>query len=266
MFDSGKIPKNIYLIKKGQIRFDLKSSVIGLHKLIKFLYNKILNNELYSKLSFTKKKMLLPPEITSEMHKYLKEPKLEGLKVQNNEFNKEMKNVQNFHITLLIGIDAVGLEEIFLKIPYIMKGTAMKNIICYEFSVEQIDYLLKEEKSIRFNFVSNSIKKILSLIERLQGIKKNCVEMANIKYNSKKESIFEKVLYSRDYFPLIIKKKNNSNVNIKNNISENKLRLKNDINFYDNIYDILNKTNPNQIKSEEKKEIKINKEEIEKNE
>ena len=266
LFDSGKIPKNIYLIKKGQIRFDLKSSVIGLHKLIKFLYNKILNNELYSKLSFTKKKMLLPPEITSEMHKYLKEPKLEGLKVQNNEFNKEMKKVQNFHITLLIGIDAVGLEEIFLKIPYIMKGTAMKNIICYEFSVEQIDYLLKEEKSIRFNFVSNSIKKILSLIERLQGIKKNCVEMANIKYNSKKESIFEKVLYSRDYFPLIIKKKNNSNVNIKNNISENKLRLKNDINFYDNIYDILNKTNPNQIKLEEKKEIKINKEEIEKNE
>ena len=52
----------------------------------------------------------------------------------------------------------------------------------------------------------------------------------------------------------------------KNNVSENKLRLKNDINFYDNIYVILNKTNPNQIKSEEKKEIKIDKEEIEKNE
>ena len=269
LFDSGKIPKNIYLIKKGQIRFELKSSVVGLHKLIKFLYNKILNNDLYTKLSFAKKKMVLPPEISSEMHKYLKEPKLEGLKMQNNEFVKEMKKIQNFHITLLIGVDAVGLEEIFLKIPYIMKGTAMKNIICYEFSVEQIDYLLKEEKSIRYNYVSSSIKKILSLIERLQGIKKNCVEMANIKYNSKKESLFEKVLYSGNYFPLIRKKNNRSSANIhqnKNNVSENKLRLKNDINFYDNIYVILNKTNPNQIKSEEKKEIKIDKEEIEKNE
>ena len=271
LFDSGKIPKNIYLIKKGQIRFELKSSVVGLHKLIKFLYNKILNNDLYTKLSFAKKKMVLPPEISSEMHKYLKEPKLEGLKMQNNEFVKEMKKIQNFHITLLIGVDAVGLEEIFLKIPYIMKGTAMKNIICYEFSVEQIDYLLKEEKSIRYNYVSSSIKKILSLIERLQGIKKNCVEMANIKYNSKKESLFEKVLYSGNYFPLIRKKNNRSSANIhqnknKNNVSENKLRLKNDINFYDNIYVILNKTNPNQIKSEEKKEIKMDKEEIEKNE
>lgn len=266
MFDSGIMPKNIYLVKKGQIRFDLQSSVVGLHKLIRYLYNKILNNELYKKLSFTKKKMVLPPEITTEMNKYLREPKLEGLKMQNNEFIKEMKKVQTFHITLLIGVDAVGLEEIFMKIPYIMKGTAMKNIICYEFSVEQIDYLLKEEKAIRFNFVSNSIKKILSLIERIQGIKKNCVEMANIKYNSRKESIFEKVLYSREYFPLIRKKNNSSNTNIKNNISENKLRLKNDINFYDNIYDILNKTNPNQIKSEKKKEIRINKEEIEKNE
>lgn len=274
LFDSGKMPKNIYLVKKGQIRFDLKSSVIGLHKLIKFLYSKILNNGLYSKLSLAKKKSVLPPEITSEMHKYLKEPKLEGLKMQNNDFIKEMKKIQEFHITLLIGVDAVGLEEIFLKIPYIMKGTTMKNVICYEFSVEQIDYLLKEEKSIRYNFVSNSIKKILSLIERLQGIKKNCVEMANIKYNSKKESIFEKVLYSSEYFPPIRKKNNSSSINIhqnknKNNVSENKLRLKNDINFYDNIYDILNKTNPNQIKlkSEEKKEVKINKEEeVEKNE
>ena len=271
LFDSEKMPKNLFLVKKGQIRFDLKSSVIEIHKLIKFLYNKIVNNELYSKLSLAKKKMVLPPEITSEMHKYLKEPKLDGLKMQNNEFIQEMKKVQNFHISLLIGVEAVGLEEIFLKIPYIMKGTAMKNIICYEFSVEQIDYLLKEEKSIRYNFISSSIKKILSLIERLQGIKKNCVEMANIKYNSKKESLFEKAIYSSEYFP-IIRKKNNSSSHTdiknrnKNNISENKLRLKNDINFYENIYDILNKTNPNEIKSEEKKEIKINKEEIEKNE
>jgi CRP-like cAMP-binding protein len=42
LFNSGNTPKNIYLVKEGQISLDLKCSVIGLHKLIKFLYNKML--------------------------------------------------------------------------------------------------------------------------------------------------------------------------------------------------------------------------------
>ena len=77
-----------------------------------------------------------------------------------------------FHITLLIGVEVVGLEDIFMRIPYLMKATAVKKIICYEFAVEQIETLLQGEKEIRFNFVMSSVKKILSLIERLQGIKK----------------------------------------------------------------------------------------------
>ena len=252
MFDSGKMPKNIFFIKEGQIKFELKCSVLEIHKLIKFLYNKITTNEYFSNLTTAKKNIILPKETINEIHKYIRESKLDNLKMQNIEFINEMNKVKTFHISLLIGVDAVGLEEIFMKIPYIMRGTIMKNVICYEFAVEKIHTLLKEEKRIRFNFTMNSIKKILSLMERLQGIKKNCVEMANFKFNTKSESLFEKAFSSTQYFPIIHNKKiikNNSSNNIKNNLSENKLRITNDINYNDNIYDILNKTNPNKNKS-----------------
>ena len=263
LFNSGTIPKNIFLVKEGQISLDLKCSVIEIHKLIRFLFNKITTNDLFSKFSLSKKKLILPPEINNELHKYLKEPKLERLKMQNNEFIREMNKTRTFHITLLIGVEAVGLEEIFMKIPYIMKATAVKNVTCYEFAVEQIHNLLREEKEIRFNFTSNSVKKILSLMERLQGIKKNCVEMSNAKYNIKNESIFQKAFSSTQYFPPITKKaKKNNSTNDKNNNNniknldhhENKLIIKDDINFHDNIYSILNKTIPNRSKSNERNE------------
>ena len=237
LYDFGQIPKNILLIKEGQIRFDLKCSVMEIHKLIQFLYNKILKNDIFSKLPTSKKKLILTPEITSKIHKYLKEPKLERLKMQTDEFVKEMNKIRIFHMSLLIGVEAVGLEEIFMNIPYLMKATVMKNVKCYEFSVEQIYNLLKEGKKIRFTFALSSIKKILSLMERLQGIKKNCVEMNNVRYNLKNEKIFENSFSSIEHFPKI--NNVNNNYNIENKSNENNLKKNNDSNYIDNIRDIL---------------------------
>ena len=266
LFNSGKIPKNIFLVKDGQISLDLNSSVIGLHKLIKFLYNKITTNEIFSKFSKSKRNSILPPEVSAQIHKYFKEPKLERLKMQNNDFISEMNKVKTFHITLLIGVESVGLEDIFMKIPYLMKATAVKNISCYEFAVEQINNLLKDEKEVKLNFVASSVKKILSLIERLQSIKKNCVEMANAKFNKKNESIFDEAFSSTNFFPSISNRnnrnnsyqnrynKNNNSVN--NNKNKNKLIINNDINYKDNIYNILNKTNSNRSKTKSKSKSK----------
>ena len=259
LFNSGKMPKNIYLVKEGQISLDLNCSVIGLHKLIKFLYNKITTNEIFTKFSKAKRNQILPPEISNGIHKYFKESKLERLKMQNNDFIAEMNKVKTFHITLLIGVESVGLEDIFMKIPYLMKATAVKNISCYEFAVEQINNLLKEEKEVKFNFVQCSVNKILSLIERLQSIKKNCVEMANAKFNKKSESIFDKAFSPASLFPAISNRNNSyqnktskNNNSVRNEKKKNKLVINNDINYKDNIYNILNKTNSNKSKSKSK--------------
>jgi len=267
LFEFGQIPKNILLIKEGQIRFDLKCSVLEIHKLIHFLYNKILKNDIFSKLPTSKKKLILSPEITNKIHNYLKEPKLERLKMQTDEFVKEMNKVRTFHMSLLIGVEAVGLEEIFLNIPYLMKATVMKNVKCYEFSVEQIYNLLKEGKKIRFTFSLCSIKKILSLMERLQEIKKNCVEMSNVRYNIKNEKIFENSISTIEYFPKI--NKVTSNDNFENKSNDNNLKINNDSNYIDNIYEILEiktpKSNGKEKDKEQEKELGQEKEQNETN-
>lgn len=261
LYEFGQIPKNIFLLKEGQIRFDLKCSIIEIHKLIHFLYNKILKNDIFSKLPSSKKKLILSPEITSKINKYLKEPKLERLKMQTNEFVNEMNKIRIFHMSLLIGVEAVGLEEIFMNIPYLMRATIMKDVKCYEFSVEQIYNLLKEGKKIRFTFALCSIKKILSLMERLQGIKKHCVEMSNVRYNIKNEKMFENSFSSIEHFPKINKVNNNE---LENKSNENNLKINNDSNYIDNIYDILEIKTPKsnekeleQEKNETNEEYKI---------
>jgi len=248
LFDYGMIPKNLYLVKEGQISLDLKISVLEIHNLIKFLYSNIINNNYFKGLPKYKKLEILPHPIMNQLYKYMREPRLERLKMQNFRFISEMNKVQNFRITILMGVEAVGLEEIFLNIPYLMKGIVVKKIVCYELAVDKINYMLKEEKQIRVNYAMKSIKKILSLIERLQSIKSNCVEMASSKYNIKSDEFFDKV-FSSTQFPLLKNSKSNDNMLLYNqsdkdkNNCKKKLATNEDIDYKEDINILLNKAN-----------------------
>ena len=260
LFDYGKIPKNLYLVKEGQISLDLKISVLEIHNLIKFLYSNIINNVYFKGLPKYKKLEILPHAVMNQLYKYMREPKLERLKMQNFRFIKEMNKIQNFRITILMGVEAVGLEEIFLNIPYLMKGIVVKKIVCYELAVDKINYMLKEEKQIRVNYAMKSITKILSLIERLQSIKSNCVEMASSKYNMKSDEFFDKV-FSSTQFPLLKNSKSDDNMLFYNqsdkdkNNYKRKLATKEEIDYKEDINIILNKANSiNQSITLDKKE------------
>ena len=190
----------------------------------------------------------------------MREPRLERLKMQNFRFIQEMNKIQNFRITILMGIEAVGLEEIFMNIPYLMKGIVVKKIVCYELAVDKIKYMLKEEKQISVNYAMKSIKKILSLIERLQSIKSNCVEMASSKYNLKSDEFFDKV-FSSTQFPLLKNSKSNDNMLLYNqsdkdkNNYKRKLAINEDIDYKEDINILLNKANSiNKSTTLEKKE------------
>ena len=115
LFDFGENPKNLLLVKEGQISLDLKISVLEIHNLIKFLYSNIINNVYFKGLPKYKKLEILPHAVMNQLYKYMREPKLERLKMQNFRFIKEMNKIQNFRITILMGVEAVGLEEIFLN-------------------------------------------------------------------------------------------------------------------------------------------------------
>ena len=248
LFDFGMMPKNLFLVKEGQISLDLKISVLEIHNLIKFLFSNIMNNIYFKGLTKGKKMEIIPQEIMAQLYKFIREPKLDRLKMQNFRFIQEMNKIQNFRITILMGVEAVGLEEIFLNIPYLMKGIVVKKIVCYELAVDKINYMLKEEKQIRASYAMKSIKKILSLIERLQSIKMNCVEMASSRYNIKSDAFFDKV-FSSTQFPSLKNSRSNDNMllyNPSNKIKDNykkKLATNEDIDYKEDINILLNKAN-----------------------
>ena len=248
LFNYGVNPSHLFLIKEGQISLDLKMSILEIHKLIKFLYSHIVGHEYFKSLNRSKKAEILPRETVTEIYKYMNEPRLDRIKMQNYLFVKEMNRTQNFRLTILMNVEALGLEEIFMKIPYLMKATALEKVVCYELAVEKIDIMLRDEKQIRISYLKKSVKKILSLIERLQSIKKNCVEMATSKFNSKNDSLYDKV-FSATKFPLLKNSQSSDNMIFynqnKKNIDnyKNKLSTNESINYKENINTIMVKAN-----------------------
>ena len=248
LFDYGVIPKNLYLVKEGHISLDLKISVLEIHNLIKFLYNNIINNHFFKNLSNNKKNEILPRQALTEINKYIREPKLDRIKMQNFRFIQEMNRVQNFRITILMGVDALGLEEIFLRIPYLMKGVVVKNLICYEIAVDKIYLMLKDEKQIAYTYTKKSVTKILTLMERLQSIKKNCVDMANNKYNIKNDALFDDEIPSTQ-LPLLKNNISSDNMNLYNQINKNKdnyrkkMATNDNINYKEDINVLMEKAN-----------------------
>ena len=183
LFSNGTIPRSLILLQYGRISLELKASVIDIHNLIKFTYNNILTNPIYSKLSQGNKNKYLPNEKLSIIKNYINDPILTRLKMHNNRFIEEMNVVRNYQIKNLTDNESMGLEEIFLRLPYLMKSIVLsEKIYCYEIALEHIDKMLNIGKDILYDYLKFSINKVLSLIERLQNIKQNSINMSLVKY------------------------------------------------------------------------------------
>lgn len=192
LFIFGSNPKSLILLKEGKVSLELKASIIDLHNLIKYLWENIHLSKWYKKLNSNLRKELIPNYLENKIKEYIDEPIFTSLKVYGEQFIQEMNKIKTYQISMLTNNEIIGLEEIYLNIPYIMKGTVNDNrIYCYEITVEHINKFLAEEKQILYPFVKSSINKIISLIERLQNFKTNGVNMAKNKYE-KDNSNFNK--------------------------------------------------------------------------
>ena len=188
LFSNGTIPKSLILLQSGRVSLELKASAIDIHNLIKFTYSNILTNPIFSKLRQGNKNKYLPNEKLFIIKNYINDPILTRLKMHNNRFIEEMNIVKNYQIKNLTNNETIGLEEIFLRLPYLMKSTVIsEKICCYEIGLEHIDKMLNNGKDIIHDFIKLSINKILSLIERFQNIKQNNINMSLVKYE--KEAI-----------------------------------------------------------------------------
>ena len=183
LFAFGSNPKGLFFIKQGKVSLELNSSIIDLHNLIKYLWENIFTSKWYKLLTNYQKKELIPSNIENEIKEYINEPIFITLKVYGEEFIKEMNKINRYTISILTHKEIIGLEELYLNVPYIMKGIVIDNRInCYEISVENINKFIQEEKQILFPFVKSAVNKIISFIRRLQNIKKNGINMSKSKF------------------------------------------------------------------------------------
>ena len=192
LFIFGSDPKSLILLKEGKVSLELKASIIDLHNLIKFLWDSIRLNKWYKTLNNNLQKEIIPNRVEKKIRKYIEEPIFGILKVYGEKFIQEMNKIKAYQISVLTRKEIIGLEEIYLNIPYLMKGTVNDNkIYCYEISVEHINKCLNDEKQIVYHFCKSSINKIISLIERLQNLKSNGINMAKSKFDKEKKTLMD---------------------------------------------------------------------------
>ena len=183
LFSNGTIPHSLILLKSGRISIEFKGSVIDIHNLIKYIYNNIFTNPLFSKLSQGNKNRYLPNNKLAIIKNYINDPVLTRLKMHNNEFIAEMNIIKNYQVKIITKDETIGLEEIFLRLPYIMKSIVIsQKIYCYELAMEHFNKILNNGKEIIHSYIRFSLNRIISLIERLQNIKQNEINMSLFKY------------------------------------------------------------------------------------
>ena len=212
LFSNGTIPRSLILLKSGLISLEMKGSVIDIHNLIKYIYNNIFTNPLFSKLSQGKKNKFLPNYKLAIIKTYINDPILLRLKTYSSKFIQEMNVVRNYQIKILTANETLGLEEIFLRLPYLMKSIVIsEKMFCYELDIEHIDKMLSNGKDVIDSYINFSMNKIISLIERIQSIKENCINMSLAKYE--KYHLLKNAIDERD----------SNKINGKKNKEENKI-------------------------------------------
>ena len=230
LFSQGTIPSSLILVKSGRISLELRCSIIDIQNLIKFIFENIFLNPIFKRLTQNQKNRYMSNQKIINIKSYINDYTLMRLKTHNKEFIDEMKTIRTYTITILTNNELIGLEEIFLRMPYIAKATVINNKVeCYELSLNNLDKLLSSGKEVLLSYTKYTMNKISTLIERLQNIKQNYINMSLAKYEVKNSNKNDKSV-----------KNLNISVNFGKNINE---EIKNNGAkiFYNN---------PNQINSE----------------
>ena len=183
LFNSDEMPKNLILLKEGQLSLSIKCSIIDINKIIENICDKVIlenSDELLHKKIITKDKI-------RTLKRYVDEDEvLSNLKEYSMEFINEIHKKRTFQIAMVNSAETIGLEEIFLQIPYITQGVVMsEKMISYDLEVEKIKTLLLETNLISYNYLKTAISKIFSLIERLYNLKQNWIDISKMRHETK---------------------------------------------------------------------------------
>ena len=183
LFNFGSPLEGLILLKEGKVSMEIKASILDLHDLIKYLWEKIEENGFFQDLSVQLKQSLIPTNIEKKIKEYIDKPLFPKLKKYGEKFIEEMNKIKTFQICTFSNKEILGLEEFYLGIPYIMRGTVYGNrITCYKIDKDNFKTILNKERQIVVQYIKSSINKIISLIDRLQSLKINQIKICKAKF------------------------------------------------------------------------------------
>ena len=220
LFIHGTIPKSIIFISKGKISLEFSGSILDIQNILKYIYTNILNNPLFKQISPNSRNKLLPIKALNSIRNYANDQTLLRLKTHNAKFINEIKKIRSHHIKILTTNEVIGLEEIYLKLPYLMKATvSSENVYAFELGLDYFDKIINNEKEVIYPFVKCSINKLLVFVERIQTIKKNYISMY---LKEEKEGNLDNTFYNKSINKIInnTKNYNSSVINEINEINE----------------------------------------------
>ena len=228
------IPNHLYFIKTGQIQLEIKVSIFELQYLIEQLFERMIKNKYYKDIYREKgANYLIDLETYKKIKSLIKEPFLEKLRDKNARFLAELNKRTSNKLTIITERELLGIEEIFLGIGNLTTGKVISDKVnCYELSEKQLNIFLEEEKGIILLYAKYSVNKILTLIDKLQNLRKNRIYAARSKYENihvPPENENEKITDKKNLDDKIIKGEENEKINEESEkINEEKNEIQNE--------------------------------------
>ena len=188
---------SIFFLKKGDFKLEMKTSVIDIHNLIKFLID-ILEEKNYLKYS--------NKYIENLKETYLKDPELLDLKSKNILYKEKFNEKYKLEISTINQHEVLGELELFLTSGYINTCTIISQKAEY-FEIKKRDLcdIFIDEKEVLPSYYHFTMNKLISQIKRFYFLKNNLINQIK----SKVQTNFYQPLISPNFYDQM--KNNNTN-------------------------------------------------------
>ena len=186
LFSQGDEVKEIFFLKKGEIKIEHTGSVMSMHNMVKYLIDKV------DEKNLTK---FLQNDIIELKQLFLFDPEIVRIKNKDNGFKNEMNKKNKFELFLINTYSVIGIEELLLGINYQTTCSVVSNKISYmTIDVEDLKALFQNEKTAEISFYQLAFKKIFSFIKRITYLKRNLIDRAISKMKKEHGMIHSKSL------------------------------------------------------------------------
>ena len=169
VYEQGGKVRELFFLKKGKIKIEFTGSVINMHNMIKLIIDKLEE----------KTNLLSQSEIIELKHLYLSDPEIVRIKNKDEIFKKDINKTQTFELFLLNNCEIIGIEELFLDINFITTCTVVtEKVSLMKIDVDNLRTIFENEKSVEKSFNHLAYKKIITLIKRVNYLKRNMINRA----------------------------------------------------------------------------------------